>query len=332
MIVTGVHDPINGGFLFNGPRFLRNRGDGTFAPPENLSVANAESIASDAANFDLGGENTMLVSCYAWRQNTVAYDLHRDGKWNVHQVLQPLNSCTPVLARFFSNSSVDLIVGHRVDIQNDPVEGMTIFRGDGKGGFFAPKRRKGPQVLDLAVADLNNDRKPDLIAVADGGEPRVVVYLNNTKDDTGDWPFPEDGKSFLCGPTPGGVATGDFDGDGNVDVVVTSAYNHTLTILLGRGDGSFESTISLPGPFGAPPLVADLLTRGRSDIVVCDEGGAPPHAAAQYDGDERCGTDEPVIKDPGAYEVAGHVQRSRDAEFRQTVNRGRIDLKRPSPE
>ena len=43
------------------------------------------------------------------------------------------------------------------------------------------------------------------------------------------------------GANPGAVATGDFNRDGIPDLAVTNAGSGTVTILLGKGDGTFKA-------------------------------------------------------------------------------------------
>ena len=50
------------------------------------------------------------------------------------------------------------------------------------------------------------------------------------------------------GPTS--TAAADFNADGNLDLAVANAASSTVTIFLGKGDGTFpnSSTINIPGP------------------------------------------------------------------------------------
>ena len=67
---------------------------------------------------------------------------------------------------------------------------------------------------------------------------------------------------------------GDFDADGRVDLATANFVNNTASVLLGNGDGSFQSPVSFfagTEPFSA--AVGDFDGDGRPDIAVGDTYG-----------------------------------------------------------
>ena len=70
--------------------------------------------------------------------------------------------------------------------------------------------------------------------------------------------------------SPRSVAVGDFNGDGNLDLVsaIDAFQPSTLSLLLGHGDGTFGEQTELPvSPIPHSVAVGDLNGDGRSDLV-----------------------------------------------------------------
>jgi hypothetical protein len=79
-------------------------------------------------------------------------------------------------------------------------------------------------------------------------------------------------RLFAAGFTPSYMATGDFNGDGNIDVVVTSQSNNTVTVMLSKGDGTFQFTnYTLPSPKNI--TAADMNRDGKLDLVINSGSG-----------------------------------------------------------
>jgi hypothetical protein len=146
----------------------------------------------------------------------------------------------------------------------------SVLLGDGKGGFSpAPGSPfpAGHSPNDIAVGDFNRDGCLDL-AFANHETQYLTVLLG---DCHGRFvPAPHSPVAVSVKPHPHGIATGDFNGDGNLDLVTDSWANDQLEILFGDGKGNFRT----PGTYvavGKHPYqrvrVADLDGDGKADIV-----------------------------------------------------------------
>lgn len=127
----------------------------------------------------------------------------------------------------------------------------------------APSYVAGSSPASVAVGDFNRDGKPDL-AVANLGNNDVSILLGN-----GDGTFhPAVNYSLGSGsPEPAAVAVGDFNGDGKPDLVVSDAGNGNFSILLGNGNGTFQSPVSYSGGGGYALAVGDFNGDGKLDLV-----------------------------------------------------------------
>jgi hypothetical protein len=74
--------------------------------------------------------------------------------------------------------------------------------------------------------------------------------------------------SMPTGQNPADVGTGDFNGDGIADLVVTNQGESTVSTYLGKADGTFQATSDVPG--GANPRYVGGGARngdGSADLV-----------------------------------------------------------------
>ena len=130
----------------------------------------------------------------------------------------------------------------------------------------------------VVVADVNGDRRPDLVVSNVGGssgsDATVSVLLGN-----GDGTF----QTATVYPSGGGgalypitVAVMDVNGDGKPDVLVANVCNSAtcesrglVGVLLGNGDGTFIPVVTYDsGGYDATSIaVADLNGDGKPDLV-----------------------------------------------------------------
>ena len=75
--------------------------------------------------------------------------------------------------------------------------------------------------------------------------------------------------AYAVGPKPAGVITGDFNGDGKLDLAVFNTGSNTVSILLGNGDGTFQPAKSVAAGANASSLASgDFNNDGKLDIAV----------------------------------------------------------------
>jgi hypothetical protein len=131
----------------------------------------------------------------------------------------------------------------------------------------------------LAVADMNNDGCPDIIAPPERkGGLVAAIFLGDCK---GHWKFWSAVK-WPRGVDYGSVVAADFNKDGHMDVAF-GVHLRGIFVMLGDGKGNFtEVSQGLPRDFGTRRIVAaDIDHDGYPDLVAISEG---PSAATVMSG------------------------------------------------
>jgi len=153
---------------------------------------------------------------------------------------------------------------------------LSIALGNGDGTFqpdqsFALGPEAGILPGRLAVGDLNGDANLD-VAITIPEADEVAVLLGNGNGTL------QPALRFATSESPIGVALGDLDLDGDLEIVTAGSAEMAfdsvgqVAILEGRGDGTFlpPLTRSTGGTRANTPRIADLDEDGFPDIVVGD--------------------------------------------------------------
>jgi hypothetical protein len=139
--------------------------------------------------------------------------------------------------------------------------------------------QKGMWRSSFEVADVNGDGIPDIVATTDRmGDGQLHIWLGDGKGGFTPWKltYSEGGKPLeRFSVDYGGVAVGDIDGDGHMDVVAAS-HGFGLVSLFGDGNGGFEVVRGgLPKrDFSSQAVVLlDANGDGKLDIVASRDSG-----------------------------------------------------------
>ena len=229
--------------------------------------------------------------------NVFAMDLDGDGNLDVvvasghPDVLTATPNLSDAIMAFFGRGDGTLIgpPAYHVGAGVNAVA-LADFNGDGKpdiaaasgslwtltssggGNFNTPvsvSLGTGVSASGVATADLNGDGKPDLV-VGDSNGSGIYVLLGK-----GDGTFQAPVR-YPAGGIVNSIAIADFNGDGKPDIAVCGSNygsGSTVGILLGKGDGTFQSVTNLSGTVTPVSLtVGDFNNDGKPDLAIADQG------------------------------------------------------------
>jgi uncharacterized repeat protein (TIGR01451 family) len=260
-----------------------------------IYLGNGDGTFRNAASYMLGG-----VSC-----TLAVADFNGDGKADVvfgsgvnpaaglmlgngDGTFQP---STTVYADYIGGLAVaDFDGDGNADLAITVANAVVILLGKGDGTFQKPKMStmgdpNEAVAIAVAVADLNNDGKPDLVA---GPGYSVAILLGN-----GDGTFQLPVTVVPPVLNIDSLQTADLNLDGNADIVVNTGG--AITVLIGHGNGTFTALQPMEGlDSQAADVIADFNGDGIPDLAFINvanySAGGPYMAIAPGNGDGTFGS------------------------------------------
>jgi hypothetical protein len=251
------------------------------------NIANAGTPAVTVVNPAPGGGTS----------NVMSFDVSNPASTLIFSTLDSLYYEGPFVPADFNGDG-------KVDLASFSNAGLCVQLGVGDGSFQAPIC--SPIVYEpsasIIAADFNGDGKVDLAATDEFGG--VYVSLGN-----GDGTFGTQ-TEFTSGPygsASAGMAAADFNGDGKLDLAIANYPNgvanaSAISILLGNGDGTFQSHVDYA--VGTPSLfsiaVGDVNGDGKLDLVANG-------VILQGNGDGTFGSPQPLPLTAGNQIIAADI-------------------------
>jgi hypothetical protein len=281
----GLEDFFVGGARGQSGSLLIQQGNGSFVPSNRaLFEKDKDSEDTDCALFDADGDGDLdLYVASGGNELSSASSALADrlylnngrGYFSKSQQILPAGryeSTACVRAADFDHDGVtELFVGIRLRpfLYGVPVNGY-LLENDGQGNFsnvttqIAPELEEVGMLRDMQWDDVDGDGDLDMILAGDWMPLKLFINENGT--------FRESREAF--GPATSGwwncIATGDFDGDGDSDIV---AGNHGL-------NSRFKASVERP----VTMYVNDFDLNGSAEQIICVyEGDSSYPMALKHD-------------------------------------------------
>ena len=240
---------------------LLNQGAGSFSPSVDYATGDEPNSVA-AADFDGDGLPDVVTADY--RSSTLSVFMNR-GQGRLAARIAHQIAAGPFFvtaADLNADGAPDLVA---VDYSTFAVS-VLLNLGD---GTFGPEAISfvGPYPTSLTCADVDGDGDTDLVVLNYGwqfGVGSLTVLLNQ-----GNGTFAAEPEIVLDHPgSLLSIVSGDFDGDGHVDLAIQVLNERSVLFLFNRGDGSFERPIAREVDwFPYSIWAADVDLDGRPDVV-----------------------------------------------------------------
>jgi PKD repeat protein len=191
-----------------------------------------------------------------------------------------------------NDGDLDLALSGSKLVVFSPTAFLSIYKNEGNNSFIEQTGLNlSPIPGSTAWGDYDNDGDLDLLVagIIDNTYPfddyRSLIFKNN-----GDNSFTEQSNIYLSGITSGSAAWGDYDNDGDLDILITgsltnstSPENITLNpiskVYRNLGNDSFEeqTNINLTGVVSSSAAWGDYDNDGDLDIVLTGDAGIYPN-------------------------------------------------------
>lgn len=242
---------------------LFGNGDGTFQSAQTFALAEtAQTFEIVTADFDGDGADDLLYT------NSSTDDFHvllndGDGTFGTSlsfAVGNPYSiESTIGVTDFNGDGIIDIGFVSGTD------ETIQLFSGVGDGSFTSIATISLTETPNSFVfADFTGDGNVDFMVTHPIGQ-FLSLYEG---DGSGNFSYRSPDTTDASMADPRGIAAGDLNGDGAIDVAVSDNTNNTINLFLNNGDGTFSNSGTYAvGDGGLQVLLTDFNNDGVLDVA-----------------------------------------------------------------
>jgi hypothetical protein len=140
-------------------------------------------------------------------------------------------------------------------------EGSAFWIGQGDGTFLSLPGLTTSRPSGIAVGDFDGDTTLDIV-ISDALEPFLTLKRGGACC-----------TELVLGGRSSSVLAVDLDADSRLDLVMSNHMDNTVSLVMGRGDGTFEAPVTLPtGVFPQDVATGDWNGDALMDLAIVNAG------------------------------------------------------------
>jgi len=221
-----------------GNKMWRNNGDGTFTDVTDSTGLSSPAASTAAIGTDYNNDRAVDIVTTGWHGSAAIFQNLREGRFSVRRPSPDFESQKTIAVAaldFDHDGWMDLV------FTQWGTPGLTLWRNNHGKSFDRVDlpETNWARAYGVAAIDYDNDGWVDLVAVGETKEGKGEVRLfrnlgaDGFKDVTADV-----GLDKIQLKDPRAIITGDYDGDGTTDLLITQ--NHGPAVLL-RNEGANQN-------------------------------------------------------------------------------------------
>jgi hypothetical protein len=223
--------------------------NGTSTLPAGLKATGTQTItATDTVNASITGVSNSIKVTAAAPDNPVPF---------LNQPLSP-DATVPGGGDFIMTvNGTGFVPGSVVN-----------WNGKSRGTSFVSASKLMATILTADIASFATASLTVSNPAPGGGTSNVVFFQATRPTAAAALKAPAD---FSAGSSPVFVTTGDFNGDGKLDIAVANRQSNNVSVLLGNGDGTFQAAVNYTTGSGPHSVaVGDFNGDGKLDLAVAN--------------------------------------------------------------